>query len=412
MDEFVYYSAFINPDVNGQANMIDIRVKPLLNKPSDYKMTITEFNITSFGIPIQIVPPVTGNINELDYQVAFYDSISEAYGSSPLIWITQDKVANVPTDASIPNLNRVNYFEYYSLYNPYGFIEIMNTALAAAWVNFCTYYVANVGPLPTGISMSYTPYVILNSNSTLSLIGVQAMNNPIIGIIDVNPYFSSTINNMLDFNATIVNTLDFLGYGSFNLIDFRNLYNNSITIPLNSPGAGEQGYVMSQVSNTLENLSQVATIMILTKNIPIRNQYFNSLNTNVSIGNIFKSVIAEKEYNSISSLNRDNVVFVQTGESKWIDLTSDIPLSLIDLNFVWVDFQQNVYPINLVEFAGAYVKIQFKRKTKEEKFESLLKGMEALTVNEPNQLVSKTSLGSGNNNKKPFRYDLIGNNKK
>lgn len=410
MDEFVYYSAFVNPDANGQANITDIRVKPILDKPSDWKMTITEFNITSSGIPIQIVPPVAGNIRELNYQVAFYDSVTGAYGSSPLFWLSQDDTVPMPTDPTTPIQNRLMFYQWYSLYNPRRFIGILNIALKAAWISFCTYYTTNIGPLPTGLDQTYNPFVIINQNTTLSLYIVQAIKQT--GIVHINPYFSQTINDMLDFNGYKTNIVNFLGYGAMWSIDTRAEGINSVVIPTGSPGAGRDGWVMQQTYPILENLSQVATVMILSKSLPIRQQYFNSLNTSISTGNVFKNVIAEKEYNSISSENRDNVVFVQTGDSKYIDLTSDIPLSQIDLNFVWVDFQQNIYPISLGSYGGAYVKIQFKRKTKEEKFESLLKGMEALTVNEPNQLVSKTSLGSGNNNKKHFRYDLIGNNKK
>lgn len=351
----IYYSAFINADSNSQASMRDKRAYPLLYKPSDYKMTVTEFAVDTGSIPLKVVQTVQDlgditNVNRTDYVVAILDkNVTTRNSIVNTVWITED--SNAPVPLTYSSTNNIAFHQYYSLYSYHHFVRQVNVALLAAYT--ASGVVANVG-------ITAAPYIIINSDGSLSLIVQQTYQ---AGGNNVHIYFNEKLYDDLTFESTY--GFQQIGATLFEGQDLYvgNNYNNYLTIPTGSPGAGTLAWVMTQTIPSVGNINDIGRVLLLSSNLPTKNQYFNSLGTSVSNGDVFKQIVAELAFNNnISSGLRSNLLYSQDSEMKWIDLASDDALFDLNLNFVWVDQDQNIFPIVIGVHQSCYAKILFKRK--------------------------------------------------
>lgn len=202
--DHVYYNIVINngyTDRALEANYTETRTGAILEKPSDYNISVIRFSISSANdIPVFIFKPVSGNLTTGNTcpNLGIYQ-VSMTYGSTVvtenLIYDTTNTFYSLPQDwTSITTTN----WKYYAVYNYQFFIECINATLRSVYSQI-SILEADSPPVERD---SFCPYLLFNPTTlNVSLIAPKSFSSayvqePTIGIWFNRPlyaFFDSSI---------------------------------------------------------------------------------------------------------------------------------------------------------------------------------------------------------------------------
>lgn len=352
--------------------------EPIIAKLSDYYCTCLRFSIPLDSTPLYIMPIVSNqtallgpgnenpnltpfiigiNFNGVNYstQIIYDNSLNAGLYPPPL--------QNQPIQVITP---------YYFVFTYQLFINMINQAL----LNSYTLSGMGVG------SGFVAPYFFLDPVTNLiSLISSNLFQSVISphGTIYLNYALETYLDSFLmKFNGyAMPNGRDF----DFILFDntqptFQNAYyppGVAVPAPTNPPTSPAIPFyrINTQEYSTLEYWSSLRKI-IITTNLPIRNEYLPAtnnapvfVNSSQSGVNVSYPILTdfEPQFRSVAGESRSVAYYVPTTQYRLVDLISDTSLQKLDLRIYWGDRDGNIYPLLISQFQEASIKLGFLKKS-------------------------------------------------
>lgn len=320
-EDHIYYNIDIRKGLQNagqpfEATFNETRVEPILNKPSDYVLSVVRFSIPSQNIPIFL-----WKLNEFQITISYLN------------------FDFTTTLQHIPNSPGGTY-DYYgpSIWNYQDFIDSINAGLLASFNNFVA------GTPAFALKPTTAPYMIYNAETQLcSLIAEEKYDTEY-----TNPVY-------IYFNRALLNYFPALQSYDEDIavktawIRVKNNFNNVSIV------GGITYYEVKEEYTTLFLWNDLQKILLETDTIPVNNELLGSQT------NKLRKVITDFE--PLSSINdRSTIQYFPQGPLRFYDLISNYPLTSMNLSIRWETKDGRTYPIYLNDYDNLTVKLYFKRK--------------------------------------------------
>jgi hypothetical protein len=337
----VYYSVTItnpsddpNTNATALASFSETRSTPIVDNPSEFKLSVTRFETPGTHLPLQIMRIEGGqtDVTKTIYGLTLNKGVSDF--QSPLFWIPEDARRPVPTTVVTPV--NYQYASYYSMRDYQTFCDMFNSSSKLAFLFLKAIY--------PGIASTMGPILTFDKPTQLFSIYVQQSY-----IADgLNIYLNSSLcllfQNTLKFKVEQANSVN----GKDCLLVVENQYNNIVNAPLFD--SGNNWYVFTQeFPNNKTQKWQSVNQIVITSDLPTRSQLMPNIATNSSVlqqtKNNEKPVLVD--FNILDINVREGISYFPTAQYRYLDLLSTSPLNTVNIQAFWVDSYQNFYPIIL-----------------------------------------------------------------
>lgn len=323
---FVMYDALISNynSPNNQVPLIynDTRSSPLVKDTTGYAMSIVRFTLDTNTLPIFIPIMQSNSTTNTIY------SISMTYNN-----ITYQQYMQY-----IPQNTAQSAFYYYVYTFEYLCLLINNTFQSCfdGLVNLCS---------ESGIILEGTaPNINYDSTTQLFTIDIDNIHFGIsTGLINI--YFNSAIQNLFLFNSYFKNLSNSKGLNYL-------LINNSTQI--------------LQDISTIGNLSPILSIVFTSVQLPIiasvqgnPNIYNNGTISNSNSSNLGYQIITDMTTSNL--VFTPNIVYVPSGQNRYISLIPNTKISNIDFNCYWLGRDGTLNLIYLNTGCSCTLKILFQK---------------------------------------------------
>lgn len=401
--DIIYYNAIMYGQgvaSSSYATFEDTRTQALLNKASDYLMSVIRFSIDASHIPLfvcQVIPNPL-NVNDLNltpYTVTLqYNNIKYTQNIifSPDSRFTGSSLQQPPSAV----LGQDNTTDYYYIYYYQSFIKMINDAINGA-------YAAMSAANPGVFTGKPAPYIIYNARDQqisliIPVITVGANNNAYLTQYDINGlpiynpqpadtvifYTNSLLYRFLEGIAAFVIGTGQTTYPNFLFLidDLKNngyyppiLNPSNILLnqnPINNTVAGLTSTVspnyliFTQEYDSISSWDSLASIVFITRTIPIQPEYIPSQqvnNGNNSTGASSRYILTDFVPNTTRiGEQRGRFIYNPSAQYRYTQLKSDLTLNKVDMQIFWQDKQQNLYPMRISAGEINTIKIMFIRK--------------------------------------------------
>lgn len=333
------------------------KTRPIVDKASDYYITVVKFDIPLQAIPLTIMPIIPNQANPNLSTLIVGIRNGGANFVQNVIYVPQNSFP-------VPEQNDVRQVitPYYYIYSYDQMISMINTALTAA-------FLAAFG------TTVEAPYFVYNPVTQLfSLIVTAAFNAPggpqvicnylLFQFLDnfdvtVVPSFNNTVNDLFAFVVNgIVNE-------SFGYVPFGQNPPAPIPFPGMTP---PNNFKITQGSRSVQTWSPIRKILFSTTTIPINPENtppvnINQNNTGVSNSQSILTDFTPQIENAGDSRTTAFYNPSGIGNFRLVDLISDSPIYKIDIKVFWQDIDNNIYNLLIPAFQQANIKLGFIRKT-------------------------------------------------
>ena len=321
-----------------------------VTQADNYLFSIVRFSLESNNLPIFFAYVQS---NQSDINLSIY-SVSMVYNNqtvqSYIIYIPQDKTANIPSSPSSNLKGLQTYSEYYYVYNYEYFIYLINTALTT-----CFNSLAALTTLPTSIA----PYFKWNTSSnTATLITDSA------GFNDMSSNYIQ-----LYFNNALFNLFESLPSFTINESSSKGLI---YQISCSSYGMAEQ--ITSGTTTYLSCNQEFSTISTWN---PVTSIIFTTTLLSIKSESLGAPLIYLDNYSYQSTNNKniagiisdfqpsDNIykpyVNYQPTVIRYIELVGSQAVDKIDINVFWKNRFGELVPFKLNPSNSLTVKVCFSR---------------------------------------------------
>lgn len=370
--EHVYYDMIFRNfnssqfESNIPLNFQETRDKPILNKASDYELSIVRFCLDTHALPI-FIPDIErsqANPNLTIYTVTLEHDDGVTITTTPpesVIFVPDDKAQSIPP-APINNPYGLQTDSlYYYIYSYESFIRMINTAL----LNAMNALIALV-PALAGIEQ---PFLCWNptTHSADLYCRVSHFDESITPAL-LTPKIS------IYFNRPLFSYFNSFPHEKYLYNNANNRHYRIVCDSCNNVRAGTyDGGVdllikVQQEYSTTPSLCPIGSIMFVTNTMPVVSnllsvpQIFDNgrqiqlTNSNNNYSNIITDI------QSLDNGYRSTLLYTPSAEYRYISLTNDAPLKQIDITVIWSDKQGRHRNLFLPPNTSCSLKIMFKRK--------------------------------------------------
>jgi len=395
----IYYDLnIINNDTNGTRKppalqFTEIRNNPYLSNPSDYFCSVVRFSIETPSLPLIVPQALVNNtdINALIYTITLSHPLLINNGTTIINNSIQQRVIYVPQSnplytglPNIPTEFQDIESDYYYVYTYQPFIDMVNTALRAAW----TLLLANVGGVLVGYA-NCPPFLSFDADSCKATFVIPQdcfqtptaatptpALNPVLGGTAIQLFFNAPLYTLFSSFQAFQN-----GYGAVNnvsqgknfRIEFPDLLTTSpptfnATLPTYG---GKNVLYVPQLYPTTPLWNPVQAIVFTTSLLPIapslvsvpvlfgRESQLTNSGNNSNISNILTDLEVPLDR---GWENKPSLFYSPTSEYRLFDLNGNAPLSAIEISVFWKDQFGGLHPFRLASGCNASLKIMFRRK--------------------------------------------------
>jgi hypothetical protein len=332
-DMHIYYDISLYNDTNNPilAKLFENRNSALIKKADDYYLSIVRFLVDATYTPIFIYPNVANNQPDNNY----YSVTIRRAGVSYQQFLTYVPMNNFTNTSP----------EYLFIYSYQQFIDMINTALRASFI-------------AAGGSATTPPYLIYDApTGIISMVAQYAYAN-LLGEYEI--YFNNPLFIFFDNWKTKrygVNQLN----GKDDLIYIQNNGNNDYAghPPSYADSATPDSYKMDQEYNSLYNWNSIRSIVFISNTLPVAGENINIQTTNtVTNGSVQRKILTDFEPNlqNNPATLRTPIQYAPNGQYRYIDLFSDQPLMMVDVQIFFETNEQVLYPLYLNP--GAYISLK------------------------------------------------------
>lgn len=344
----------------------------IIERASDYYLSVLRFTIPLDATPLFIMPIVPNTVNAGNTGGApdltpFIIGIeyNGSYFPINLNYVAQNNVAIKP----LQNCPLQVISEYYYVYNYEVLLNMINTAI--------TTVLTNSGLL--ALFPGYlAPYFYLNSNTNLISLVVPNYFTEIIAPEVALPklYVNNILNTYLDgFNTKYKGTGNLTGNDVefvFNTKPNNNYVPCGTTAPVTTipPALPAKPYYYRFVQefSCLEYWTSLRRIIVSSNSLPTRNQYVPVANNSAIPSNTNTNAITSSfpiisdlvlQLDNSPGLSRSICYYNPSAQYQLVDLISDCEIRTIDISLFWEDRDGNLYPIELSLLQQCSIKLGF-----------------------------------------------------
>jgi hypothetical protein len=330
-DDHTYYNVnlYNSTDTLQAASFIDRRSIPIIDKCSDYHLSIIRFKLPTYNIPIFVWP---GD----NY---FYFRLTDGI-----------KVVSAPIVLS-PVWNDPIFLN--GIYQYQDFINLINIQIAAL-------YTAN---LPW--SYPQPPYLYIDTDLNITIFAPLVFRTTpnttnIKFNLNLYRYFDSFQSAYFPFVSTASPYASFTStYTQINF-EISPLTELNIQNPYITGSASIPGVKFITLTSPVLSWPSLKSIIFTSGGIPIKEEYIqnklNETNTSLRILTDFEPNVSEKAGDARAALQYTANVY------RFIDLISDEPLKTIDISIYWTDAAGTVRPLYISPGQYVSAKLLFKNK--------------------------------------------------
>jgi hypothetical protein len=337
----------------------EVRDEPLFpGSPKKWRLSVIRMTVPTSYIPIQFFPVEINPLLATDPNYSIYTVTMSYLGNTfqqHLEWIPQDADATVPVGPiSVFELqNNIEFRAYYSLYSLKHFVTIINNALE-------TCFTTNIKPLlpapPAGTSY-VAPFMDYDVNTRLFSLYTQN----IFLDTEVNPV-SLFFNIRLDANFVTSFDLEYQSYDSLlgAYARFVILNRNGLNRTVDATAPDGFIYRQNQEFNTIGQITNFSSLLVRSISLPILNEAITIRGDQSKIGSSNETIITDVEINLSDILNLRNYIhYIPTAQYRYVTMHGDTPITRIDLEILWKDAFDNIYPVAIPDHDIATIKILF-----------------------------------------------------
>lgn len=370
----IYYDAIFRNfnseefESNIPLRFIESRDAPILNKASDYMLSIVRFKVDTFSLPI-FIPDIKRdqadpNLTIYTVTLEYNDGVNPVTITAPfpITYVPDDKSQSVPQPPSSNPYGLQSDTLYYYTYSYESFIRMINTSLNDAMTNLK----ATVGAPLVGVE---SPFMCWNPSTKSAEIYCRLSHfdesiTPALLTPKVSIYF----------NRPLFSYFNSFPHDKYSDSNSNNRHYRIVCDSCNKIRAGTyDGGVdllikVSQEYETSSIWSPVGSVCFTTNTMPIvANQLSQPLifdnGSQVQLSNTynnFSNIITDIQ--SVQDGYRSTLIYYPPGENRYIDLTNDQPLSQVDIQLIWIDKAGRKRDIFLPPNSSCSIKLLFKRK--------------------------------------------------
>lgn len=343
----IYYNVSINSDNNNRYSIPKqsiSRTENILDKASDYYVSVIRFNIPSTFVPILVFVPESPNSLIGAYSITLSyknDSFEES-----LIYSNRG-------NGSFSNSS----LGFYYVYDFQQMVDMINTALADAMaaikINF---------PSPDPVQTAVTPFMIYDPVTKLfAFYSDNEFFNPVIGggqtiKMFMNDQLWTLFNSFPNQRNYFGQVLNQASGEDIQILITNN--GNNLTMDPNGDANNTTTYVYtSQEFTTIYNWNPFKKIVITTTSLPVIGENVDSTGNNQrTILTDFVPSVSATEFRTVYQ-------YFPTSQYRLIDLTNDGPLKAFDVNVWWEDINGDLNLIYLPWNSQIEVKLAFVKKS-------------------------------------------------
>lgn len=352
-------------DDNIPLTFSDQRGVPIINKCSDYFLSVMRFQLDTFSDTIPIFMPqiqrdqASPTLTIYSVTLEYDDGVGGITTTQPeyLEWSPQKKNESIPLGPNAQPNGLQPFTPYYYCYNFSYWINIINAYLDSAM----TKLKALVAPVLNTVE---SPFLVWNDDQTATLYARESHFDT-----DVFPQVR------IYFNRPMYSLLSSLPSVKFRISNPRNKYyqllmkryngHNVVTLP----GFGIDQLIYSkQEYSTIDQWSPIDSILFVTTKIPIISNQLSSpkiyLDGNErKIGNTFQNF--SNIITDISSGDlcyKPSLLYTPGSEYRLVDLETDQGLTSIDVSVMFKDKIGALHPVFIAPNSSASIKLLFRKK--------------------------------------------------
>lgn len=327
------------------AKVAETRTSPILTKPSNWLLSVIRFDVDSQALPINIplmkkLPPPFNNSTQ--------STITFEY-----------KGVDYSNDVQYLSASSLPIYDFPTIYNYQDWLRMVNLTMALTFLD-----TGAVGDPPLFIYDSKTGLINLYVDSNfLPAAGANRisifMNQQLFGYFTNFRYAYKIIDPT---NPLLDHLIEITG-------------DNAIVLPAVGSRTGlplgvQTGYtnlaVISDSAPSTASWSSVRSMILSSGAIPFRSETIpdRTINSdNYSSDNSFP-ILSDFLIPVESKVTDYRVVneYLPTAQYRYLDLTSDTPLTTLDLKFYWTDFSGNIYPLYILPQKTFSVKLLFEKR--------------------------------------------------
>jgi hypothetical protein len=343
---------------------------PFLFSPQDYYLSVVRFQIDTNSLPVFTcaIQYDQGNLNLSIYSVTLswtnpvapFQTFNQ---QSFVIWSPQDQASPIPRPPSATeNKFQDNSGGYYYCYNYSYWIQVINTTWTTCFQALNTQVVAAGLVLPT----TNAPVFTWDSEANVGILNAdlagynQNAANKIDIFMNLSLYqlFNSLPAYIQPFPAAL---------GKNFKIDTGN-FGNAQVIPFPFYLPTYNALQVFQEQTAVNVWSPISSIVFTSNTLPINSTnickptiYLNGISTNNNGNNSgIEQVITD--FQAENNIYKNSVLYIPSGENRYVDLMGTTPLYTIDINMFWKNKEGELYPFRLSAGCSASIKVLFERK--------------------------------------------------
>ena len=328
------------------------RPQGIISEPKNYKMIVERFSVSTQSVPY--------------FSLGDRHTVTLVYnnGNNPEVYTeTLQIIQSEP-------INPVTGQPYTTVFNLQLLADVVNNGFTTAFANLLIGSPATTATAP--------PKMIFNNETKKFELYIPTTgynytyNNYINGTVEV--YFNTYTNSLFYypsyyfFGEAINNDM----YTRINVIPTGHNIISVNAIPVNSNGlfydnsilTDNEYYLINQESSTIgTSITDIDKILLVSQNLPVRNEYVGSVEESNNSNNSFTPIISDFKI----TLERDQgldeeFTYFNSNETREIDLLSSGELKNFSIQCFYTDKIGVMRPVTLGLFQGFQVKLKFERK--------------------------------------------------
>lgn len=345
---------------------------PFIDCPEDYNLSVIRFQVDSQILPVfaAAIKYNSSLLNDTIYSVSLSWTnplnLAQTFNAQQYVqWISQDKASPIPNAPSTTsNGFQDNSSGYYYAYNYSYVIQLCNNALSTCFTTLNGLVVAAGLVLPT----THAPVLTWNVDKNIAVLNsdILGYNQSVANKITI--YFNQSMYQL--FNSIPAYLMSYTSpIGQDYRVDTNSFGASTVTaFPFYLPTYNAIQTFQEQTSVSI--WSPISSIVFTTNTLPINATqvcnpciFINSIpsgnnGTNAGIANVIS------DFQSSDNIYKNNILYIPSGQYRYVDLIGKKPLYTIDIQVAWIDKFGNSIPFRLVSGSCASVKILFERKKK------------------------------------------------
>jgi hypothetical protein len=346
------------------------RSLPFLYKPEDYYLSVVRFQIDTNSLPVF---SCAIQYNQPNRDLSIYSvTLSWTNPVAPfqtfneqtfLTWVPQDLASPLPRPPSLTdNKFQDNSGGYYFAYNYSYFIQLVNNTFSTCFLALNTQVVLAGLALPTFAAPVFT----WDSESNVAILNADILgyNQTVVNHIGI--YLNLPLGQLFNSLPVYIEPFPALLGKNFR-VDTDN-FGNAQVVPFPFYLPTYNALQIFQEQTAVNVWSPISSIVFTSNTLPINSTNVcnpsifldgNSTNNNGNNSDIAQVIT---DFQAENNIYKNSVLYIPSGENRYVDLMGTSPLYTIDINVLWKNKLGELQPFRLSAGCSASIKVLFERK--------------------------------------------------